>query len=914
MVISQTEAQVLFTCDKTIPSYYVLSDKGNAFCRNEKVDGVTNKLRELLKLNDDTTLGLVDTLTDIAGGFHETYQQYYKGVEVDGKRCSVHYTCDGMARMVNGNLWTVEGIDVFPAKKNGEAKNLAIEAIRIEFQKEERESSTDIWKSINIDSVVLFKQAKLVVYVKKDIPHLAYKYLLNSSILELNQCVYIDANNGNVLDIHSTICSITTTAQSVYSNTVPIETEYSSGTYRLRDTTRGNGIETKAFLGAPYAYNQYGYDYAGSYGNYYTSSDNTWTNLSNNDRAAIDVHWGIEKTYDFYLNKFGRNSYDNNGSNITSYVNTKTILGNYLVNAAWTGSNFVFGRNDDWPIVSLDITAHELTHGVTNSTSNLYYTNESGAINEGLSDVFGVSVEKEYKPNNPDSLIWKIGEEPYTGGLRDISLPNCKYYHGTNWKPTVSDPSDNNDYGWVHNNSGVFNYWFYLLVHGENNINEGGFHYTVDSIGFEKAIQICYLANAAYLRTNHQYIDARYCTLYAAHALNYDANVINQVGNAWDAVGVYEGIVGSGIIYNSAVYRVAAVPDSCSVNWSLNGANAPNFTLQSDTPSTNQCRLVRDDNAEFSGSTSLILTAQVLYSGTVIESLTKHLTAPYIDGPTVPCDHAVYSVVSRPENSTVAWETNGHGLGYDLDPNGLLPEDATAHVIIPSDGEDIWGTLTANVIVDGDTVGVLSKYIDSSGGFFGTWYQEPTSLDSTNAVPQGFSHMSLLEMVSNRKVYLVSDDFIDATITHSQNGVLVRNWSNSNGVISFTPWASIGDGVGMVTVNGSYPNSCRHFRFFLTLPQQPLPPLLLSASPSGGAWQFALSEREGAERSADLRTALPTDWQLTVIKSDTGQAVYDGHVSGTSATVSSVGWLPGVYVAVAFVDGQYFSSKFVVSK
>lgn len=385
-----------------------------------------------------------------------------------------------------------------------------------------------------------------------------------------------------------------------------------------------------------------------------------------------------------------------------------------------------------------------------------------------------------------------------------------------------------------------------------------------------------------------------------------------DAGAAVSCVASY--IFGDNSVYDHEVYSVEHLVENMSVAWSLSGLNSSCFILEEDVPSANRCRLSRIDGAEFIGSASLTLTAHIIYNGDTIKTLTKHLTAPYIDCPTVPCDHAVYSVVSRPENSTVAWETNGHGLGYDLDPNGLLPEDTTAHVIIPSDGEDIWGTLTANVIVDGDTVGVLSKYIDSSGGFFGTWYQEPTSLDSTNAVPQGFSHMSLLGMVSNRKVYLVSDDFIDATITHSQNGVLVRNWSNSNGVISFTPWASIGDGVGMVTVNGSYPNSCRHFRFFLTLPQQPLPPLLLSASPSGGAWQFALSEREGAERSDDSRTALPTDWQLTVIKSDTGRAVYDGHVSGTSATVSTIGWLPGVYVAVAFVDGQYISSKFVVSK
>ncbi|MBO4315164.1 MAG: S8 family serine peptidase, partial [Prevotella sp.] len=372
-------------------------------------------------------------------------------------------------------------------------------------------------------------------------------------------------------------------------------------------------------------------------------------------------------------------------------------------------------------------------------------------------------------------------------------------------------------------------------------------------------------------------------------------------------------IAGNSFIYDQGVYSIGHLGEGTVTSWSLSGPNSSCFTLEEDVPTANQCRITRIDGAEFTGSAGLTLTAQVVYNGTVIDSLTKHLTAPYIDGPTVPCDHAVYSVVSRPENSTVAWETNGHGLGYDLDPNGLLPEDTTAHVIIPSDGEDIWGTLTANVIVDGDTVGVLSKYIDS-GYLSGTWYQVAPLLDTTTVVPQPFSNRSWMDVETGRRVYLMSDDFIGATVTYASSGMYPFNLTNSGGTLSFTPMLSVGKRFGSMTLRGTYAGSCRHFWLMFSLPMDGLEPILLSATPSGGAWQFALSEREGAERSADLRTALPTDWQLTVIKSDTGRTVYDGHVSGTSATVSTVGWSPGVYVAVALVDGQYISSKFVVSK
>ena len=910
VMYAQLDSKVIYTCDQSIPSYYVFSERGGTFYRNDKADDITRQLNTLLKLNSETTLELVDTLTDIVKGYHETYQQYYKGVEVDGKQCSVHYASDGQVEMINGNLLTINGLDVIPAKKMSDAKTLAVEALKTSLQKKGNGVSSDIWKSINIDSVATYKQAKLVVYIKDDIPYLAYKYMLSSSIIELNQCVYINANNGDVLDVHSTICSITANAASLYSDTVSIVTDYNSNTYRLRDATRGNGIETKRFLGAPIYYG--GYDYANSYGDYYTSSDNTWTNLSYFDRAAIDVHWGIEKTYDFYLDKFGRNSYDNRGSTIISYVNAWDYENQrYLQNSMWTGSNMVYGRwTYDKAMVSIDVTAHELTHGFTNSSSNLQNTSEGGAINEGISDVFATCVEKEYKPNKGDS-IWLCGEDFYTNP-RSMSNPACKYYHGTGWANTNNLTSDN---GGVHTNSGVFSYWFYLLVNGRNDTNEGGFHYNVDSIGFDKAIQICYLANATYLRSNHNYTDARYCTLYAAQHLNFGANVLNQVANAWDAVGVYESIAGSSVIYNSANYWTATVPDSCSVSWFLTGDNASNFILQSSNSSSHNCTMTRSEGTEFSGSSYLTLNAIVMYNGTPIDTLSKQLIAPYIEGPTVPCGITAYYVYSLPANAAVAWYADGQNLNEYTAPGGQQPVPYT-YVINPGSNDYANGTLTATVMAGNNVLGVLDKFVDTTGGFSGTWYQQATLNDTINSTPKPFLHNSLLEFVPNRTVYLSSDHFNNATISHSESGVFLSGWSNSNGVISFNPVQPINyTGSSSILIEGTAQSGCKKFRLRLFSPPSLIDdPILLAKNPNGSTYEFSISEDVRSRQEGSSESNNPLEWRLTIIKIDSANRIFDEMVRASSISVNVSGWPRGIYIAIAQIKDQYYSLKFSVGE
>lgn len=267
---AQTNMDLIYTCDKYIPSYYVVPETQKVSINNSKGKDPVIFLKELLKLNEETTVLLVDTLTDIVGGFHETYQQYYKGVEVDGRRCVIHYDQDGYTKLINGDLKSIQGLSVEPTVSMTEAKHHALIFLNKDLRQTEKGK-----ERLDIGSVALIRQEKFVIYIKDDVPYLAYRFGISSLFPELNKIVYIDAFNGEVIDAQSTLCTISANAMSLYSDTVTIETEYASGTYRLRDNTRGEGIETCAFTGAPISPSGGGFVYAYSYGDDYTSYDNT---------------------------------------------------------------------------------------------------------------------------------------------------------------------------------------------------------------------------------------------------------------------------------------------------------------------------------------------------------------------------------------------------------------------------------------------------------------------------------------------------------------------------------------------------------------------------------------------------------------------------------------------------------------
>ncbi|MEJ7677773.1 MAG: M4 family metallopeptidase [Segetibacter sp.] len=141
--------------------------------------------------------------------------------------------------------------------------------------------------------------------------------------------------------------------------------------------------------------------------------DNSWGREHNNanmDNAALDAHWGAQVTYDYWKNVHRRNSYDDHGSKLKGYVHTNLIgLGNPdNDNAFWDGERMIYGDGEYYfsPVTSLDVVAHEIGHAITDSTAGLVYKEESGALNEGFSDIWAACIE-HYKA--PEKANWLIG-------------------------------------------------------------------------------------------------------------------------------------------------------------------------------------------------------------------------------------------------------------------------------------------------------------------------------------------------------------------------------------------------------------------------------------------------------------------------------------------------------------------------
>ena len=285
-------------------------------------------------------------------------------------------------------------------------------------------------------------------------------------------------------------------------------------------------------------------------GTLFSDTDNNWTapgRTSPGQPAGVDAHYYSNVTDDFYRAVFGRNSLDDRGMTMVSTAH----YGRNYNNAFWNGSQMVYGDGDGTTGFrelsgGLDVVSHELTHGVTDFTSNLVYQNESGALNEAFSDMMGNSAEFYAQAGALDPAArpdWQIGEDVYLGataapGFRNMADPAedgdpdhySERYTGTN------------DNGGVHTNSGIPNHAYYLLVNGGKNAGEARGHNhagpTVTAIGLSDAQQIFYkaftgLPSTATMAQSRQATESIASGLYGPTSQQR-----TSTSAAWEAVGV----------------------------------------------------------------------------------------------------------------------------------------------------------------------------------------------------------------------------------------------------------------------------------------------------------------------------------------------------------------------------------------
>ncbi|PSR06005.1 MAG: hypothetical protein BRD49_02725, partial [Bacteroidetes bacterium SW_10_40_5] len=275
--------------------------------------------------------------------------------------------------------------------------------------------------------------------------------------------------------------------------------------------------------------------------------DQDWTDCSCDDIAS--VHWYVQQSWDYFNNIHSWNGMDGIGSRTQVGVTSQT-------DAKYGGNLYTIIVGG---IVrqTLDVVAHEFTHGVTEHSSQLYGTdNETGALDESFADIFGVLTERYVEGNMND---WRIGEDGNPDPdlpVRSLQDPNNDYFHypdptdcnntapgqpdtyeGQFWYPI--NTGDNCDDGGEHVNAGVQNHWFYLLAVGGSGTNDNGWNYNVQGIGIDKAAKITFYNLINHIQGNSEYEDARQGAIQAAKAIyGYCSFEHRQTQNAWHAVGI----------------------------------------------------------------------------------------------------------------------------------------------------------------------------------------------------------------------------------------------------------------------------------------------------------------------------------------------------------------------------------------
>ncbi len=455
-----------------------------------------------------------------SGTIHTKYQQTYNSLPVIGGELIIHQS-EEKGSSVTANYLPSISLNTQPSLSQDAAKTIALD---------KSQAHTYIW---DVDPSYPQPTAQLCI-IDQSFPRFSGDYVLvyaldvYSTQPLAQDRYYIDAHSGKVRAKEPLMCteSVPATGQTLYLGEKTFMSDsVATDLYQLIDNSRGQGNTT--------------YTHDGESRVILTDEDNHWDYSSiHNRNAAIDAHYCTGRFFDLLEEHFDYSGIDGEGGSMDCVVNFRN--GAAYVNAFWDGRFAWFGDGDctRGPLTSVDVVAHEFMHGITDYTSDLVYMDESGALNESMSDIFGKALEYYV---TPDKFNWLIGqafilnesERPF----RNMEDPNQeghpKYYDGEMW---FEGEADN---GGVHINSGVLNYWFYLIVEGGQGETEKGVPFDITGIGMDKAIQVPFLMQQAYLTRTSTYSDAYNGAVAAAIDIyGEDSDEYDTVIRALNAIGL----------------------------------------------------------------------------------------------------------------------------------------------------------------------------------------------------------------------------------------------------------------------------------------------------------------------------------------------------------------------------------------
>ncbi|MDR0657416.1 MAG: M4 family metallopeptidase [Mediterranea sp.] len=586
---------------------------------------------------------------------HTFYQQYYKGIKVEGGEFSVHATRDSIRSILGVFEW-VGDLDINAKLSEQEALEYALKYTGAEIYKWQVPEE-EVWIKEHYGDTFYPKGELVVVKDRLNTNSkycLAYKFSVYAHKPMSSNYVWVDAITGEIVNIESRIfySNASGTAATRYSGTRIITTDSYNGGFRLKETRMNTPIQT------------YNMHWGVNFNNAtdFVDNDNNWTaaeyNNANRDNAALDAHWGAEMVYDYFKQVHNRNSWDGNGGAIWGYVNANMYglgLGT-SDNAFWSPQDhrMVYGYGTNSPLTTLDICAHEFAHGVCEATAGLPNSGESGAINESLSDIWAACVENYVNITYGLSKnVWLLGED--TGSAsRSLSNPNLF------GQPDTYDTSSWNSNADAHLNSGVGNFWFFLLSQGGNGTNDLNNVYSVAGIGITKAAAIAYKAETSYLTSYANYAQFRNATISAATDLYgvYSSEEM-AVTNAWHAVGVgnrfqYISVFGPATFYSTATFQIQNLPVGATVDMQTSyGLTA--------SASSSTITVTADPTSYFDNEGWLQIDIEK-NSLIIFSVLKRFICGEYIGAEEVTSYHEVESIYGDPWDSEEPdWCTNSIG-------------------------------------------------------------------------------------------------------------------------------------------------------------------------------------------------------------------------------------------------------------
>ncbi len=503
---------------------------------------------------------LQDVTHDLEGNIHAKYKYRKNGIYLEGCFLTLHM--DELER-----VFLVNGTKLSGTIKKNKTELIKNEIIENTILKALNSTTFSIYdshcRSFISNGDVDVKNYGEVVYYSNELDGLlsekeiAFKFDVFPKNSFQSKRFYISALTGKLLykenNTRNACEDIIVSTDFITNETITVNGD-GSGNHILVDECRG----IKTFLSD-----------VNSPSPYIPSSTNN-TNFANAtvpEKGAVTTHYVVSQAYDYF--ESAHNWSGLGGDTIEAIY----IQG--LDNAYYepTTGLLAFGDGEgpgniiNNSLASLEIAGHEFMHGIIHETGSFFYGQESGAVNESYADIMGLAVENFAS----GGFNWIVGEQSASaGGLRSFEnpglygQPNC--YNGPNYQNTGNgNPTD--EFG-VHTNSGVMNYWFYLLCTGQMGSNCWNPAYNYDvlpaeslAIGqgynnsFDLMIDLLFYAlENGYVGLNTEFIDMRAASIEVAHDMGFSCAFRENLKEAWAAVGVGEEPDGCGIFPDLSVH------------------------------------------------------------------------------------------------------------------------------------------------------------------------------------------------------------------------------------------------------------------------------------------------------------------------------------------------------------------------